>query len=149
MNMTYHDVNMLKLRRRKKWIFVFAVTYCVCCLILIMFHEFSNNEIMIGTGKPIPIWDIMPFEPALNVDFPTIYDTFPRIPKIIHQTWKDFSVPAVFHENVRSFTELNPDFEYYFWTDSTARELLVEKYPELLSTYNNYVEPVRKADLLR
>jgi hypothetical protein len=143
------DEDMIKIWRRKKWIVPVTVTCCLCCYILLIIHVFGNNEIVLGSGKPIDIRDVKPFEPVLDEDFPTISGRYPRIPKIIHQTWKDVLIPAAFHENVRSFVTLNPDFEYYFWTDASARELLVERYPDLLYTYDNYVEPVRKADLLR
>ncbi|XP_045170198.2 uncharacterized protein LOC123532711 [Mercenaria mercenaria] len=140
---------MLKLQRRKKWKLLFVLTICLFTSIVYVIFVLGEKEIIIGNGENVDISDIKPFEPFLDEDFPKMLDTNPRIPKIIHQTWKDSFVPTAFHENVRSFIDKNPNFKYYFWTDASARQLIADRHPELLETFDNYVEPVRKADMLR
>lgn len=36
-----------------------------------------------------------------------------------------------------------------FWTDESARKLIVDKHPELLSSYDLYLENIRRADAMR
>ncbi|XP_014778903.1 uncharacterized protein LOC106875328 [Octopus bimaculoides] len=72
-----------------------------------------------------------------------------RIPKIIHQTWKDKMVPRKLTSWVKSWVKNHPDWEYWLWTDASAREMLADKYPWFLSTFDNYPENIRRADALR
>lgn len=44
---------------------------------------------------------------------------------------------------------MHPDWEYWLWTDDSARELLKHKYPSLLPVFENYSENIRRADTLR
>jgi len=72
-----------------------------------------------------------------------------RIPKIIHQTWINTEVPSKFVHWIKTWVTNHPDWEYYLWTDESARSLIREKYPYLLRTFDSYSEGIRKADALR
>lgn len=72
-----------------------------------------------------------------------------KIPKRIHQTWKSEEIPHSFHTWIRSWTAQHPDWEYWLWTDSSARLLVAERFPALLPVYDSYQEPIRRADALR
>lgn len=73
----------------------------------------------------------------------------PRVPKIIHQTWKSTKVPSEFGRWIKSWNEHHPDWEYWLWTDDSARRLIAEKYSHLLDVFDGYTEPIRRADALR
>ncbi|XP_059172624.1 uncharacterized protein LOC131953459 [Physella acuta] len=73
----------------------------------------------------------------------------PKIPKIIHQTWKNEDVPPEFVTWIKSWSDHHPDWEYWLWTDQSARKLISDKYPHLLDIYDGYLEPIRRADALR
>ncbi|CAG5126819.1 unnamed protein product [Candidula unifasciata] len=73
----------------------------------------------------------------------------PLIPKIIHQTWKDIHIPPEFEVWIKSWLEKHPDWEYWLWTDESARELIKDKYSHLLDMFDGYTEPIRRADALR
>lgn len=122
----------------------------VCLFLIIKIIKFIQEpEIILGKYDDANADGIAPFESILKRDFPTLDLPFPRIPRVIHQTWKNENIPSEFHYNIRSFVNKNPEFKYYFWTDRTARKLIQKKYPRLLETFDNVVEPVRKADILR
>jgi glycosyltransferase involved in cell wall biosynthesis len=73
-----------------------------------------------------------------------------RIPKIIHQTWKTSEISDPFLKRLQcSWIELNPDFEYRFWTDDDLKKFVQEKYPSLLSIYSGYRHPIERVDLAR
>lgn len=72
-----------------------------------------------------------------------------RIPKIIHQTWKNIEVPARFVPWIKSWIKNHPDWKYMLWTDGKARKLIEERYPKLLETYDSYGEHIRRVDALK
>jgi len=72
-----------------------------------------------------------------------------KIPKILHQTWKDSQVPDVFSDYVASWKTNHPDWEYRLWTDVDNRRLIAEHYPWFLETYDAYPKPIQRADAVR
>ena len=96
----------------------------------------------------------IPIEPGFVPLGITQQEEFPkngndRIPRIIHQTWKDENVPSKFTKWVKSWIAHHPNWTYYLWTDDSARALIKQKYPYLLSTFNGYSQGIRRADALR
>jgi mannosyltransferase OCH1-like enzyme len=41
-----------------------------------------------------------------------------RIPKILHQTWKNTQIPSKFIKWIKTWLVNHPDWEYWLWTDS-------------------------------
>lgn len=93
--------------------------------------------------------DSAPFEPDVLEDFPTVDSDKPRIPHIIHQTYKTTQIPSAFTSYVKSFVTYNPGWTYVFWTDESARKLISDRHPYLLKLWDNYKLPINKADALR
>ena len=140
-------------KHKPKYKTVKVKTLTICILATVLFIQcfvwWSGRDVL-DLGVNDEEWEnLVPFENELFHDFPTSGHVTPRIPHIIHQTWKDVNIPDAFHDNIRSFSDHNPDFEYYFWTDKSARALIQAKQPQLLELFDNIVEPVRRADLLR
>ncbi|KAK0054601.1 inositol phosphoceramide mannosyltransferase 2-like isoform X3 [Biomphalaria pfeifferi] len=73
----------------------------------------------------------------------------PKIPKIIHQVWKGIFVPPEFVSWIKSWNKHHPDWEYWLWTDKSARQFIADRYPHLLNVYDNYPENIRRADAFR
>lgn len=93
--------------------------------------------------------DYLPFQPEVLSDFPTVDSVEPRIPHILHQTYKDTNIPKYYAEFVSTFVKHNPKWSYYFWTDEAARHLIQERHPNLLPTWESYKEEINRADALR
>ncbi len=74
-----------------------------------------------------------------------------RIPRIIHQTWKNSSIPPRWNLTVKSVLELNADqFEYRLWTDADMHEFVREKEPELyVNTFLTYWYDIQRVDAFR
>lgn len=121
----------------------------MCSIFVYFVFVMREDEISLGFVDDIDLTDYPLFEPVLTEDFPATDQSQSRIQRQIHQTWKDIYVPGEFHANVQSFVKHNPGYRYYFWTDDAARDLIADRHPQLLETFDNYVEPVRKADMLR
>lgn len=88
-----------------------------------------------------------PLYPELKESFPT--DGEPRIEKRIHQTWKGTMVNSKVANWIKSWMVYHPDYEYYLWTDESVRQLITDKYPQLLPVFDNYLCNICRADALR
>lgn len=72
------------------------------------------------------------------------------VPKIVHQSWKTATVErGDFGVWRRSWTETNPGYEYWFWTDEDNRNLVEAFYPELLETYDVLPWNIVRVDFVR
>ena len=101
----------------------------------------------------VPEWvraeDYPPYEPNLHEDFPIDSKFEPRIPRILHQASRDNYVPVTYSSNIRSLLEHNKDWEYRFWTEKTAKELIKKRHPSLLDTFVSYGNFKAKSEILR
>ncbi|KIV84644.1 hypothetical protein PV11_00417 [Exophiala sideris] len=74
------------------------------------------------------------------------------IPPIIHQVFLGFDgkpMPEHWREPQRSCIDLHPDWEYMFWTNQSAHQLLEREYPWFTETWENYGHWVQRADSIR
>lgn len=71
------------------------------------------------------------------------------IPKIIHQTYINASIPAHWKAPQQSCIDLHPDYEYKLWTDKKSREFIAAEYPWFLETFDGYPYPIQRADAIR
>lgn len=127
---------------------------CLCVLIflhfVIKFEQIRDHGDYRSLSLPISEADLKRF-PPFGI---TEEETFPtdgefRIPRIIHQTWKDTQIPRKFVRWIQSWLDKNPNWEYWLWTDESARKLIAERHPSILNMYDNYNEGIRRADALR
>lgn len=79
----------------------------------------------------------------------TIGDRPQLIPKIIHQTYINESIPAHWKGPQQSCLDLHPDYEYKLWTDKKSREFIAAEYPWFLETFDGYPYPIQRADAIR
>ena len=117
---------------------------------VIKFEQIRDHGDYRSLSLPVSESDLHKFPPlgiSKEENFPV--DGALRIPKIIHQTWKDSEIPRKFMKWVQSWLAMNPEWEYWLWTDQSARELIAKSYPLLLNVYDNYPEAIRRADALR
>lgn len=71
------------------------------------------------------------------------------IPKIIHQTYINESIPAHWKGPQQTCIDLHPDYEYKLWTDKKSREFIADEYPWFLETFDSYPYPIQRADTIR
>lgn len=81
-----------------------------------------------------------------------------RVPRIIHQTWKDNStIPIGWQKGQRrwerSTTEnlwpFGKEYKYMFWTDASSREFIANDFPWFLQSYDAYPYPIQRVDAVR
>jgi len=71
------------------------------------------------------------------------------IPKIIHQTYKDHDIPPRWRAGQQAVKDLHPDWEYMFWTDTSALSFITSHYPAHLHAFTSYKYPIQRVDALR
>ncbi|KAM5359174.1 hypothetical protein ACJZ2D_014672 [Fusarium nematophilum] len=72
-----------------------------------------------------------------------------QIPRILHQTCKNETIPEIWADSQQSCLEAYSDFEYKLWTDERARNFLSSEYPWFLDTWDGYPFPIQRADAIR
>ncbi|KAK2764906.1 hypothetical protein FQN54_008603 [Arachnomyces sp. PD_36] len=71
------------------------------------------------------------------------------IPKIIHQTYKNETIPEHWVEAQQSCIDLHEDYEYKLWTNEKSRDFIAAEYPWFLDTFENYPHNIQRADAIR
>ena len=74
------------------------------------------------------------------------------IPKILHQVylgWDNQPMPVHWKKPQKSCIDLHSDWQYMFWTNETAHNLLLNEYPWFIDTWNDYKYPIQRADSIR
>ena len=72
-----------------------------------------------------------------------------KIPKIIHQTWKDDQPPRLFQALSQTWRDVMPGWEYKLWTNEMNREFVRTYYPEFLEKFDAYPKNIQRADAIR
>lgn len=75
--------------------------------------------------------------------------TSSRIPKIIHQTWKDEVIPDKWKKSKEEWIRLHPDWVYLLWTDEKIRKHISIYHPEFLELHDSFEYPIQRADMIR
>lgn len=73
----------------------------------------------------------------------------PSIPRILHQTWKDRSIPPALARFQRTWQVHHPDWTYFLWTDADNRNFIERHYPWFLRIFDSYPENIMRADAVR
>jgi inositol phosphorylceramide mannosyltransferase catalytic subunit len=71
------------------------------------------------------------------------------IPKIIHQTYINSSIPSRWQAAQQSCIDLHPDYDYILWTDAKSHDFIRREYPWFLETFENYPYNIQRADAIR
>ncbi|EXJ80476.1 hypothetical protein A1O1_08621 [Capronia coronata CBS 617.96] len=80
----------------------------------------------------------------------TLLESRPQlIPKIIHQTYINESIPSHWKPAQQSCIDLHPDYEYILWTDAKSHEFIAREYPWFLPTFVGYKHNIQRADAIR
>lgn len=81
-----------------------------------------------------------------------------RIPRLIHQTWKDLEVPSRWAEAEAGWramaAQTNPrgggtEFVHLLWTDGALRDFMADLFPGALALYDSYPYHIQRVDVAR
>ena len=71
------------------------------------------------------------------------------IPKIIHQTWKNKSIPEKYKVLYQSVGIHHKNWEFKLWTDKSMEEFVKKYYLEYYPTYKSYSKTIQRCDFFR
>jgi mannosyltransferase OCH1-like enzyme len=71
------------------------------------------------------------------------------IPRMIHQTWRDSTLPAAFAELARTWSRHHPRWQWRLWTDADNRAFVAGHFPTMLALYDRYPQPIQRVDVVR
>lgn len=79
----------------------------------------------------------------------SVTDPPEKIPRIIHQTWKEKTLPPKWQAVRDECARMHPDYDYMLWTDADSRQFLVENYSWFVPIFDAYPYPIQRADAIR
>ncbi|KAL3864847.1 hypothetical protein ACJMK2_006497 [Sinanodonta woodiana] len=165
---------MLKFKHLGVILFIFIVVLGIRFIYQIHISDMSKEQMIQRCGISIctPCQYLDPHKTSDSIDslnsdafHVAQYKTFPpiqttqlevlptsgkdRIEKILHQKWNTKNIPIQFKDYVKSFIDNHPTWQYMFWTDQSTRQFIQDHFSNLLSLYDNYVNPLNRADSMR
>src|SRR5688572_12561292 len=72
-----------------------------------------------------------------------------KIPKIIHQTWKEEAIPEKWKAYQKKVKRLHPDWEYRLWTDKDNDAFVEKEFPDFYAVYKGFSRNIMRADVIR
>ena len=79
----------------------------------------------------------------------TTVDVDMRIPKIIHQLWKDERIPRRWKAANNSVKKYHPGWEYRLWTDSMIDSYVQRKHRDFYPSFAGMTRDIMRADVFR
>lgn len=70
-------------------------------------------------------------------------------PKIIHQTWKNNTIPEKWKISSIEWKRLHPTWIYHYTTDKDNDNYVKHYFPQYLETWNKLPYPIQRADMIR
>lgn len=83
------------------------------------------------------------------MEYPVADTDVQRIPRIIHHYYSTEYVPEKYVPYMRSFVQMNPTWEYRFWSFISGRKLIEKHHPYLLEKYDCLGKTVQNSNMLR
>jgi hypothetical protein len=72
------------------------------------------------------------------------------VPLVIYQTWHSNKVPEKMKENIYKLLEVNPEFDYFLYSDEKCREFIENNFPkEVVNAFDMLIPGAYKSDLWR
>lgn len=71
------------------------------------------------------------------------------IPKIIHQTYKNYDLPEIYKFCQEKIKNLHPDFKYCFYTDLDIDQFIKTNFSEYYNKFNQLPRMIMKIDMFR
>lgn len=72
-----------------------------------------------------------------------------KIPKLIHQSWKNQQVPKEWQGFQEKVQQLHPEWEYILWTDESSADYVAKEYPDFYPIYQGFSRNIMRADVFR
>ncbi|KAI9723476.1 MAG: hypothetical protein M1828_004206 [Chrysothrix sp. TS-e1954] len=128
---------------RGKVLFFLLVNIAVVSFLLHTVWTLLSLLVVSGSDDAITYSELPSPESEAVGDLPAL------VPKLIHQTYKNATIPEVWQQAQQSCIDLHKDYEYKLWTDDMAEEFIAKEYSWFLDTFKSYPYPIMRADAIR
>jgi len=131
---------------RRAVLYFLVVNFVICVVLIHSVWTLLTLLVVDGSNDAISRAEL----PAPGSD--SIDGRAQMIPKIIHQTYINESIPEVWQEAQKSCIDLHrPEdgWEYKLWTDAMSKDFIAAEYPWFLETFEGYEFPIQRADAIR
>lgn len=71
------------------------------------------------------------------------------IPKLIHQTYRDYELPEIYALCAQQMRALHPDYTYKFWTDDEMYAFMHTEFPTYWSKFSALPRVIMQVDMFR
>ncbi|KFG81275.1 hypothetical protein MANI_024160 [Metarhizium anisopliae] len=132
---------------KNRFILFLVLCVAVVCFSVSTLRGFRAGEVILQRNLlPLTEASIVQHGNASHPD-PSIE----RIPRIIHQIYKNKTIPEKWSEAHRSCREQNPpgNWTHFLWTDEKGRDFIRSFYSWFLPIYDSYPYNVQRFDALR
>jgi len=125
---------------------VFKYKYTILIVFIIIFLYLYRLNIK--TVEPFnELYFIEHFIERKSKELPT---TFSGVPLVIYESWHSNQVPPKMKKNIYRLLDVNPEFDYYLYSDEKCREFIVNNYSEEVVNSFDMLKPgAYKSDLWR
>lgn len=76
--------------------------------------------------------------PDRSLESESLTESSPRIPRIIHQSWRSKKLEPFQKLWQTSWLDNHADWTYMFWTDKENRKLVAKHFPWFWETYDSF-----------
>ena len=108
----------------------------------------KNNSTVWALGSSSKTSTLIGTRDAADEDYQLLNGTN-KIPHILHQSWVNSSVPKHYSAWRQSWVKNHRHWEFKLWTDADNDALVRQYMPWFLARYEEYDEPVMRADAVR
>ena len=106
--------------------------------------HFTSNLSHSPTNSPAAV-----HLPALELMSRPLASDQTKVPRLLHQSWKDSTLPAKFQEWGDTCRKINPEWEHVLWTDEDNARLVEMHAPWFLDTFQDLKSEIYRADAVR
>ena len=149
-----HASQFLSIRRRRMLLVVVGFILSFSCFLTLPDYGpvSQSNTSVLTVRQPLQVVNAEStsiINTSLSAEQTTAPPMDSRIPMIIHQAWRDANVPVNFLPWIGSWKINHPTWRYVLWTDELMRNMIADRFPAYLNTYDAYDRAIERADAFR
>jgi mannosyltransferase OCH1-like enzyme len=130
----------------KKYKYVYVVLLILLVVLLVYYVTNRKEGFQVITVSD-ETYDIPFYIERTNQDAPSMIS---GVPLILYQSWHSNSVPAKMKETIYNLIQMNPEFDYYLYSDDESSKYIQENFEkEVLDAFNSLRPGAYKSDLWR
>ena len=126
------------------YINILAVFAIVIILVVSMYNRLTVDSFQ---DMDVGLIEVPFYTKRIRTDAPTVIS---NVPAVIYTSWHSNMVPPGMKDNIDRILSMNPDFDYYLYSDDTSLGYIKQKYSaDVADAFNTLKPGAYKSDLWR